>query len=84
MPTKRNLKRITLQSGCKDRLMRNIEGIFEVLVDLDDVNDLMIGAAVNKSHVSSRGPVIVRYQKATKAQADELIAVAEKGDETSA
>lgn len=69
----KSLKRVTIQSGCKDRLMRPIEGIFEVLIDENRINDQMVRAFEAGGAKSTWGAVTVRYQKATKAQADFLV-----------
>lgn len=69
----KNLKRITIQSGCTDRMMRPVEGIFEVLIDEDRINDQMMRAYEAGGHKSTWGAVTVRYQKATKGQADFLL-----------
>lgn len=71
--TKRNLRRIHIQSGAQDRMNRPLDGIFEVLVDEDGIVSQMERAYNNKSGESRWGNLIVRYQKASKAEADFLV-----------
>jgi len=73
MPEKRNLRRIHLQFGCTDRMNRRIEGLFEVLLDDDDIVRQMERAYNNKSHVCTDGPVVVVYHPCTKAQAEYVV-----------
>lgn len=73
MPEKRNLRRIHLQSGATDHMGRPLDGIFEVLIDEDDIVSQMERAYKNKSRMACNGPLVVTYQKASKAEAEFLI-----------
>lgn len=67
---KRNLRRIHLQSGCTDRMRRPIDGLFEVLIDEDQIVEQMERATNNKSRQAWHGPLGIVYHPCTKAQAD--------------
>lgn len=54
-------------------MSRPIDGVFEVLVDEDGIADQMERAYNNKSRVCCQGNLIVRYQPASKAEADFLV-----------
>ena len=71
---KRNLRRLHLQSGCTDRMHRAISGLFEILLDDDQVVEIMERASQNRSKVSSCGPLVVRFSNIPKAQADYIVA----------
>ncbi len=73
MANKRNLRRVHLQSGATDRMGRPLEGIFEVLIDEDDIVNQMERAFKNKSKMATDGPIVVTYLRASKAEADFLI-----------
>ena len=62
MNTKRNLRRIHVQSGCTDRMNRRIEGVFVVYIDVDDLVDQMERASNNVGRRSCEGALIVDYQ----------------------
>lgn len=70
---KRKLRRLSIQSGTTDKMGRPIEGLFEVLIDEDGLVDQMERAYKNRSHLCTVGNLLVRYKKATKAEADFLI-----------
>lgn len=71
--SKRNLRRIHVQSGATDRMMRPIDGVFEVFLDDDDIVDQMSRASQNRSRMSSCGPVVIVYRPANKAQSDFIV-----------
>lgn len=73
MSSKRNLRRVHVQSGATDRMTRPIDGIFTVFIDEDDLVDMMARAAENKSKRCCQGALIVEYQPANKATADFMI-----------
>jgi hypothetical protein len=67
------LERLRILSGCEDRLGRPIHGIFEILIHRGRLREQMEKAAKNKGRECWDGPLVVRFQDATKAQADFLV-----------
>lgn len=69
----KNLRRIHIQSGASDRMGRPLDGVFEILLDEDEIVEQMERAYNNRSRQSKYGSAVVRYQPATKAEADFLV-----------
>lgn len=70
---KRNLVRLRVQSGVTLRHNRKIDGIFEIILDKDDIKLQMERASRNKSRESWCGAIGVRFQNATPEEADYLM-----------
>lgn len=65
-----NTKIVLRQSGIVGAPGQRIEGIFEVVLDLDAIQEHMRKAARNKSRESRDGAVVVIYTASTKDHAD--------------
>jgi hypothetical protein len=69
----RTTERVKFLSQCDDRLGRITYGLFEVLIDTEELRRQMMRAVQNKGKESWDGALGVIYRPATKEQAEFVI-----------
>jgi len=67
------LRRVQLLTGCEDDMHRPLYGLFEVLINDEQLRRQMLRAYKNSGRKSTNGALVVRYQPATQAQAENMV-----------